>query len=284
MLRASLPMYDLPEVREWTGRFWTAIAEELRARGVSDVPNALERPSGHHDAWRPDGLLFSQTCGYPAVTALRGAVRVVATPHYAAPGCEGPRYSSVVAVREASRVAALEELRGAVCAFNSRDSQSGYNTLRAAIAPIARRGRFFTRTVETGAHAASIAAVREGRADVCAVDCVTWALLARYRPSALAGLEVIRYTEPTPGLPFVTARDCPAATVASIRDALGRAFVRPDLAETREALLVCGLSMLSDEDYEPLLAMERAAAERGCPGLDQGPDGSEPSPSARGAI
>ena len=267
-LRASLPMYDLPEVREWTGNLWTAIAGELRAGGVSGVPDALERPSGHHAAWRPDGLLFSQSCGYPVATALRGVVRVVATPHYAAPGCEGPRYSSVVVVREASRVAALEDLRGSVCAFNSRDSQSGYNTLRAAIAPIARGGRFFARTVETGAHAASIAAVRDGRADVCAVDCVTWALLARYRPAALAGLEVIRYTEPTPGLPFVTARDCPAATVESIRDALGRAFVRPDLAETREALLIRGLSLLSGDEYEPLLAMERASAAFGYPGLE----------------
>ena len=268
MLRASLPMYDLPEVREWTGRLWTAIAGELRAGGVCGVPDALERPCGHHAAWRPDGLLFSQACGYPAATALRGVVRIVATPHYAAPGCEGPRYSSVVVVREASRVATLEELRGAVCAFNSRDSQSGYNSLRAAIAPIARGGRFFARTVETGAHAASMEAVRCERADVCAVDCVTWALHARHRPSALGGLEVIRYTEPAPGLPFVTAGDVSDATFASIREALRRAFVRPDLAETRDALLVSGLSILPADAYEPLLAMERAAAASGYPDLE----------------
>ncbi|MDE0455669.1 MAG: PhnD/SsuA/transferrin family substrate-binding protein [Chromatiales bacterium] len=268
ILRASLPMYDLPEVRKWTDRLWAAIAEELREGGVAGVPDALERPSDCHDAWRGDGLLFSQTCGYPAATALRDVLRVVATPHYAAPGCEGPRYSSVVVVRRASRVADLEELRGAVCAFNSRDSQSGYNALRAAIAPIARGGWFFARTVETGAHAASMEAVRCGRADVCAVDCVTWALHARHRPSALVGLEVIRYTEPAPGLPFVTAGDVSDATFASIREALGRAFVRPDLAETRDALLISGLSILPADAYEPLLAMERAAAASGYPDLE----------------
>ena len=268
ILRASLPMYDLPEVRKWTDRLWAAIAEELREGGVAGVPDALERPSDRHDAWRGDGLLFSQTCGYPAATALRDVLRVVATPHYAAPGCEGPRYSSVVVAREASRVAVVEELRGAVCAFNSRDSQSGYNALRAAIAPIARGGWFFARTVETGAHAASMEAVRCGRADVCAVDCVTWALHARHRPSALVGLEVIRYTEPAPGLPFVTAGDVSDATFASIREALGRAFVRPDLAETRDALLISGLSLLPADAYEPLLAMERAAAASGYPDLE----------------
>ena len=46
----------------------------------------------------------------------------------------------------------------------------------------------------------------DGRADVCAVDCVTWALLARHRPSALHGLRVIALTEPMPGLPLVTRR------------------------------------------------------------------------------
>ena len=268
MLRASLPMYDLPEVREWTDRLWASIAEELRESGVAGVPDALERPSDRHDAWRRDGLLFSQSCGYPAATTFRDVLRVVATPHYAAPGCEGPRYSSVVVARETSRVVALEELRGAVCAFNSRDSQSGYNALRALVAPLVRGGRFFARTVETGGHAASIEAVRTGRADVCAADCVTWALHARHWPSALTGLEVIRYTEPAPGLPFVTAGDVSDATLASIREALRRAFVRPDLAETRDALLISGLSILPADAYEPLLAMERAAAASGYPDLE----------------
>ena len=268
ILRASLPMYDLPEVRKWTDRLWDAIAEELREGGVAGVPDALERPSDRHDAWRREGLLFSQTCGYPAATALRDVLRVVATPHYAAPGCEGPRYSSVVVAREASRVSALEELRGAVCAFNSRDSQSGYNALRAAIAPIARDGRFFARTVETGAHAASMEAVRCGRADVCAVDCVTWALHARHRPSALSGLAVVGRTAQVPGLPFVTAAGVSDATLESVRSALGRVFDRADLAATREALLVRGVSILPIDAYEPLLAMERAAAASGYPRLD----------------
>ena len=93
-MRASLPMYDLPEVRDHTDRLWTAIAEELRGLGVANVPDMLESPADHHDAWRPPGLLLSQSCGYPVATALRDAVRVVATPHYAAIGCDGPRYRS----------------------------------------------------------------------------------------------------------------------------------------------------------------------------------------------
>ena len=268
ILRASLPMYDLPEVRDHTDRLWAAVAEEMRGIGMADVPDALERPVGHHAAWRPRGLLLSQSCGYPAAGALRGALRIVATPHYAAPGCDGPRYSSVIVVRAPSRATALDALRGAVCAFNARDSQSGYNALRAAVAPLAMGRPFFAATVETGAHAASIEAVRSGRADVCAVDCVTWALLARHRPASLSGLAVLARTEPAPGLPFVTSGDCPEATVETIRCALASAFARADLADTRDALLIEGISSSDFDTYEPLLAMERTAAALGYPNLE----------------
>ena len=267
-MRASLPMYDLPEVRDHTDRLWTAIAEELHGLGVADVPDMLERPADHHDAWRPPGLLLSQSCGYPVATALRDVVRVVATPHYAAIGCDGPRYRSAVVVRASSRAASLDDLRGTVCAFNAGDSHSGYNALRAAVAPIANGRPFFSTTIGTGAHAASIAVVRDRRADVCAVDCVTWALLSRYRPSSLSGLAVLAHTEAAPGLPFVTAGDCSDATVETIRNALDRAFSRPDLAETRSALLIGGLSVSTLDTYAPLLEMERAAVALGYPDLE----------------
>ena len=266
-MRASLPMYDLTEVREHTDRLWTAIAEEMRGLGMPDVPDTLERPADHHDAWRPPGLLLSQSCGYPVATALRGAVRVVATPHYAATGCDGLRYRSAVVVHESSHATALGDLRGKVCAFNAEDSQSGYSALRAAVAPVAKGRPFFSATLRTGAHATSIDAVRRQRADVCAVDCVTWALLSRYRPSALSGLVVLAHTEPAPGLPFVTAGDCSDAAVETIRNALDRAFSRPDLAATRAALLIGGISVSTLDTYAPLLEMERTAVALGYPDL-----------------
>ena len=268
ILRASLPMYSLPEVRDHTDRLWTAVAEELRRLGVAGVPDTLERPADHRDAWRPHGLLLSQSCGYPAAGALRGVVRIVATPHYTAPGCDGLRYSSVVAVRASSRATTLPALRGTVCAFNARDSHSGYNALRAMIAPIAGGRPFFAATIETGAHVASIEAVRDGRADVCAIDCVTWALLTRHRPASLSGLAVLARTEAMPGLPFVTGGGRPDAAVATLRRALARALARADLADTRDALLIAGVSASALDTYEPLLAMEHDAAALGYPRLE----------------
>jgi ABC-type phosphate/phosphonate transport system substrate-binding protein len=86
-----------------------------------------------------------------------------------------------------------------VCAYTRRHSHSGYNALRAAVAPLAGGGSFFSRVVESGSHAASIELVATGEADVCAVDCVTHALIAKYRPDALGRSRVLGATEHTPG-------------------------------------------------------------------------------------
>ena len=132
-----------------------------------------------------------------------------------------------------------------------------------------RGGRpFFAATIETGAHVASIEAVRDGRADVCAIDCVTWALLTRHRPASLSGLAVLARTEAMPGLPFVTGEGRPDAAVATLRRALARALARTDLADTRDALLIAGVSASALDTYEPLLAMERDAAALGYPRLE----------------
>ena len=47
MSLASLPMYDLPELRGAHAALWAGIARQLRQAGIADVPAALcqERPA-----------------------------------------------------------------------------------------------------------------------------------------------------------------------------------------------------------------------------------------------
>jgi len=144
-----------------------------------------------------------------------------------------------------------------------RDSQSGYASLRAVVAPLATDGRFFGATVESGAHVASIAAVRDGRADVCAIDAVLHALLVRHRPGALDGLEIIATTPSCPSLPYVTAATTADSVVAALRAALSEVAADPALADTRTALLIDGFADLPLTAYDAVLAMERACADCG---------------------
>ena len=46
--------------------------------------------------------------------------------------------------------------------------------------------------------------MREGRADVCAVDCVSYALLGDRAPGELAGTRVLGRSPLAPALPFIT--------------------------------------------------------------------------------
>src|SRR3546814_14970061 len=71
-------------------------------------------------------------------------------------------------------------------------------------APLARGVAFFGSALESGVHRASIAAVGAGQADLCAVDCVTHALLQMHAPAALSGTRVLMRSPPAPGLPYVT--------------------------------------------------------------------------------
>jgi ABC-type phosphate/phosphonate transport system substrate-binding protein len=256
-------MYDLPELREATDAWWIGLAQALRAEGVQGAPDELSRDVPIEEQWRSGDLLLSQTCGYPLIHELRAILQPVGTPCYAVAGCVGPTYSSVIVLHEGNAAASLGELRGSIAAVNRRDSHSGYNCLRAMIAPLARRRPFFSAVIETGAHARSIALVAAGGADVAAIDCVTYALMERYRPDSLRGTRRLGYTMRAPGLPYVTRVGAPPGLVASIRAALRRAVAAPELREAREALFIAGIDFLSLADYSPIRDIERSALDLG---------------------
>lgn len=257
-------MYDLPEVRSATDAWWRGVATALARAGIESVPPALNW-NAPFDALRSPELLLGQTCGYPLTHALAGVVELVATPAYSADGCSGADYCSLIVVSEDDPAAALEELRGAVCAYSRRDSHSGYNALRAAIAPLSHGGAFFSRVVASGMHARSIGLVARGEANVCAVDCVTHALLARYRPHALAGTRVMARTERAPGLPYVTRAGAGRDTLRRLRDGLQAAASDAGLADARESLLLAGVVVLGEDAYRRIVDMEVSARDAGYP-------------------
>jgi ABC-type phosphate/phosphonate transport system substrate-binding protein len=140
--------------------------------------------------------------------------------------------------------------------------------LRALVAPASRDGRFFVRVEISGAHAASVEMVRNGDADVAAIDCVSYALLERHRPAALVGVRKLGRTERAPALPYVTRASMDADTVARMRTALLRAFADPGLAAVREALLLKDIEVISLSAYRRIAALRDLAARHGFPCLN----------------
>ena len=143
---------------------------------------------------------------------------------------------------------------------------SGMLALKLVFAPFAKSGRFFRGAVETGSHVASLQAVREGTADVCAVDAICVALARRYRPDYLEGLVEIARSPSVPGLPYVTSAKTSAELRERLQGALAAALTDPALAETRSALLISGMSVLAPQDYQAIVKREQDCEARG--GLD----------------
>lgn len=257
----SLPMYDIPEVAAANDAWWAGIARHLAAAGVANVPSGLSRPGEGADFWlRPD-MLFSQTCGYPLVTELAGKARLLAVPCYDAPGCRGADYSSLIIVGSDGIWKEFGELRGATCAVNSANSWSGHHALRVLIAQEGGRGGLLCSAIESGSHAASIAAVAAGRADFAAIDCVTHAILSRYRPDAVLGTRILCRTPAMPGLPLIAGKAAEEGEIEAMREGLSAAAVDPELAGIREALGITGVNFPRAVEYERLLmALETADA------------------------
>jgi ABC-type phosphate/phosphonate transport system substrate-binding protein len=263
---AALPMYDFPEIAAANDALWRRIHAGLRARGI-EGPERLTRGGDLNAIWRDPGLVLAQTCGYPLVSVLGDAVTLIATPEYAFPGCDGAAHRSFVMRRAGDRRGEIPAFRGAIAAINSRDSNSGMNLFRATVAPHAAGRPFFSKVVVTGSHAASLAAVAQGRADLAAIDCVTYGLLKRHCPEAVSGTALVAETLPSPGLPFIASSRLPEGAAVRIREALVEALEDPDLAGTRDALGLKAARPASVQDYRRVLEIEQAAAAAGYPSL-----------------
>lgn len=260
---ADLPWYDLDELMPATDAWWRGIAGHLRQLGVDRVPDALQRRGSHTQRWQHPDLLMSQACGYDVLYDHVDDLVPIATPCYAAEGCEGPRYRSIVVVRGDRPWQKLADLRGGRAAINEAASHSGNNALRSLVAPLSREGRFFSVVLETGSHTDSLAAVRSGEVDVAAIDTIVLALLRRRRPEAVRGLRPIACSAPALAPPYVTSTRTPPELRALLQAALRAALHDPLLAAARAALLLQDFVCLPAASYAELEDFEEPALAAG---------------------
>lgn len=205
---ASLPMYDRPELRAETDRYWALIRQELAARGI-EAPDALRRGDALlMPQWESPDLILSQTCGFPYRARLHGHVELVGTPDFGNDGCPAGFYRSVLIARADDPRPDFAAFDGARLAYNDGLSQSGW------AAPVNHAGALGIRLVagmETGSHRASFHAVAEGLAELAAIDALTWRLISEFED--VSAVRVVGATDPTPALPYITAKGRDAGAI-----------------------------------------------------------------------
>jgi ABC-type phosphate/phosphonate transport system substrate-binding protein len=266
-LGASLPMYNIPEMQAAFGAFWQVLRTLATRRGIAGLPAALDlKAPAVPDRIGPE-VAFTQVCGFPLLTRLRGQGTILLAPVYDAPGCGGPTHCAFFIVRSDAPYRSIEDLRGTRIACNSLLSNSGMNLPRRTIAAIAGGRGFFAERLMTGSHTASIEAVANGRADVASIDCVTDAVFRRHRPALMARLRTLARSVSSPSLPFVTSSATDPATAEALRQSL------LELADGREGralcagLLIRGFERLEERHYQPILDHQDEAVRLGYPDL-----------------
>lgn len=235
-MHASLPMYDRAQTAKANDQFWSAIRTSL---GFG--PKTLTRDMDVWDIWQSPDLLLAQTCGSPYRARLHGHVTLIGTPDYGVEECAAGYYNSVFIARRDDTRHRLSDFHGTTFAYNDAMSQSGW---AAPMVHMAVRGLAFASHVQSGGHVNSARMVAEGRADIAAIDAVTWAMVTKY-DSFANSLQVIDRTEPTPGLPFIAAK---GADKTALFSALKTAIDTLSGAD-RRALQIKGMVDISADRY-----------------------------------
>ncbi|MGV8985018.1 MAG: phosphate/phosphite/phosphonate ABC transporter substrate-binding protein [Cypionkella sp.] len=238
---ASLGMYDRVEAQPANDRLWALIRDRMRAAGMA-APDGLTRGAGAYwSAWESPDLILSQTCGFPYRAKLHDKVALIGTPDFGVSGCAPGFYRSCLVARADDPRKDLAEFDGAKLAFNEDLSQSGWAAPQNNAANL---GLSLRPHLRSGGHQLSARAVAEGRAEIAAIDAVTWAMIARWDDFA-DDLKVVGETEPTPGLPYIATKGTDAALLFPIiADAI--AALSP---QDRDTLCLRGLVRIAPETY-----------------------------------
>ncbi|MFT5894944.1 MAG: ABC-type phosphate/phosphonate transport system substrate-binding protein [bacterium] len=233
-------MYERPQLADVHNRFWQLIRHQLANVGI-DSPEVLFQNAEEFSVWLNPELVLSQTCGMPYRLSLHERVNLVGTPDYGIDGCPAGYYCSPLVVRADDPRNDLQDFKNSLLAFNQTISQSGY----AAIYWHAQKKYFwFDNKLKTGQHLSSAKAVAEGKADIASLDAVTWRLIQQHEPLA-KNLRVLEWTDPTPGLPLITAlRHNQDDVFDAVRNSIN------ELDESDKALLgIRGLVKIPASDY-----------------------------------
>lgn len=215
-----------------------------------------------YDLLRDPQMLLGHTCGYPLMRFLHSECHPVCVPLFDVEGCNGKFYSSRFVVSANSQISNLSQCRNHIAAVNGADSNSGMNVLRHAVAQCGQPPPFFSAVIESGSHLNSLQAVAEDRADIAAIDCVSYALIHDEWPELTSRVKTIGYSAATCGLPLVVPRENPYLSLITVTQLLNDALqvLRED---HRKALHLVGFSGVSFEDYRGIIDLEAEAVQAG---------------------
>ena len=234
------------------------------ARPTFEINRLLNFDTGDAVLNNP-ALWFGQTCGYPLMTRLQQSLTPISVPIFDIAGCDDRHYSSRLIVPEKSGINSLQDCRGLPAVINTSDSNSGMNVLRHAIAELNPQGSFFSGIQVSGSHLQSLTEVANQRADIAAIDCVSYRFIEDTWPELTARVRSIGFTASTCGLPFVIPKQAADSdNVAGITECLNHALSMLN-KEQKNRLHLKGFKNVDISHYDGILELKASAEAAGYP-------------------
>ena len=210
-----------------------------------------------------DQVLIGHTCGYPYIKKLHSSHQLVGVPVFNIPGCQHKSYRSWFIARSDDPRNHISEYKNSVATINNWDSNSGMNVFRHEVSKYAQGKAFFESVIENGSHLTSIKYVIEERADIAAIDCVTWHFAlaeGRFNPDRI---KVIGQSEASPGLPLVIKKSH-SLDPERIRLALNQSLETLE-PKVRDFIKIREFASIDPSNYDRIREIENQTVEQGYP-------------------
>jgi ABC-type phosphate/phosphonate transport system substrate-binding protein len=207
---AALPWYTFPSTRPALDAVWSETRSRLAALGIERLPAALSHTADHYELLADPQLVLSQCCGLDLFQPHSANIVPFAAPVITAIDVAPGMYFSYIVTQSSAT------LKSPRVVINSRFSHSGHSAMKAWLK---RNGITDYTITESGSHAHSIVALREGHADLAAIDALSWQHIDT------SGVEILDSSDPAPAPPFVMGRNS-SIPVEALTVALNEAFKR----------------------------------------------------------
>ncbi|MEC5317540.1 phosphate/phosphite/phosphonate ABC transporter substrate-binding protein [Brenneria populi subsp. brevivirga] len=243
----------------WDALF--GLISERAGVGLNVIAHAAPAPLAELWASPRIGAVFM--CGYPfsRLKKEERPIPLAAPVSHESWAHGGPFYASHIVVPADSPAQCPADLAGARWGWTARDSQSGYHAPRAWLAALGPSSAPAPASVGALINPSGvIAALRDRRIDVGAVDAYAFQLLAHHDADSIADLRILATTPSVPAPMLVAARALPAPQADALRDAL-RGLHRDRTGAGLLAML--GLKTFAAVDADGYGQLPRAAARAG---------------------
>ncbi len=161
-----------------------------------------------------------------------------------------PVYFSHVVVHRKSPYQTFADLRGTSWAFNETVSFSGYYLPIYYLTTGGENLTYFSRSVESGTHSASLRLVINRRVDTTAIDCTVLTMEQIENPGLESQLRIIETLGPSPIPPWVISQSVGHDVHAALRDLLTGMHADPEGREILSQGQLRRFSLTDDRSYD----------------------------------